>query len=447
MMPRMSVNSVFKIVSSVIFVMLLVNLTCVHANNGSAGSYVIVDTGQTKCYSATSEISAPSEGEAFYGQDAQYDGLQPSYQDNGNGTVTDLNTGLMWQQNLLEDKLTYSEAKAMAETFTLAGYDDWRLPTIKELYSLILFSGTDPNVESTDTTGLIPFIDTDYFGFRYGDPDSGDRIIDSQFISSTEYVYNTMNGAFTVFGVNFADGRIKGYPVSTLGGEKTFEVLFVRGNPDYGKNLFENNKDTITDLATGLMWSQTDSGEGFTWEEALAWVEQKNSENYLGYSDWRLPNAKDLQSIVDYSRSPDTTASAAIDSVFSCTSITNEEGQTDYPFFWTGTTHKSSSGSGDRAVYISFGRAMGYMNNEWMDVHGAGAQRSDPKTGNPDEFPFGRGPQGDAIHIYNYVRLVRTETQTQPIPEFPTTTIIPIAMLATIVIIVYRKQTDTKAKN
>jgi hypothetical protein len=43
----------------------------------------------------------------------------------------------------------------------------------------------------------------------------------------------------------------------------------------------------------------------------------------------------------------------------------------------------------------------------WLDVHGAGAQRSDPKTGNPSDFPHGRGPQGDAIRIYNCVRLVR----------------------------------------
>jgi hypothetical protein len=41
------------------------------------------------------------------------------------------------------------------------------------------------------------------------------------------------------------------------------------------------------------------------------------------------------------------------------------------------------------------------------DVHGAGAQRSDPKSGNPAMFPHGRGPQGDVIRIYNFVRCVR----------------------------------------
>ena len=55
---------------------------------------------------------------------------------------------------------------------------------------------------------------------------------------------------------------------------------------------------------------------------------------------------------------------------------------------------------------------MGYMTNlgGWIDVHGAGAQRSDPKTGDPANYPTGFGPQGDAIRIYNYVRLVRNIT-------------------------------------
>jgi len=39
------------------------------------------------------------------------------------------------------------------------------------------------------------------------------------------------------------------------------------------------------------------------------------------------------------------------------------------------------------------------------------SQCSDPKAGNPALFPHGRGPQGDAIRIYNYVRLVRSETE------------------------------------
>jgi len=46
------------------------------------------------------------------------------------------------------------------------------------------------------------------------------------------------------------------------------------------------------------------------------------------------------------------------------------------------------------------------MNGSRVDVHGAGAQRSDPKSGDPDDYPCGNGPQGDAIRIDNDVRLV-----------------------------------------
>ncbi len=255
----------------------------------------------------------------------------------------------------------------------------------------------------------MPFIDTNYFDFEYGDISAGERIIDAQYWTSTEYVGTTMNHTATVFGVNFADGRIKGYPRDIGPRRQPMKqfVRYVRGNPGYGINDFvDNNDGTITDAATGLMWAKNDSGEGMDWEDALAWVQRKNEENYLGYGGWRLPNAKELQSIVDYSRSPKTTNSAAIDPIFKVTSIINERGETDYPFYWTSTTHNKTGGGGSAAVYVSFGEAFGYMMNSWIDVHGAGAQRSDPKKGDPTEHPQGRGPQGDAIRIYNFLRCV-----------------------------------------
>lgn len=383
-------------------------------------SYPIVDTGQVICYDNSDVINCPTEGEAFYGQDAQFTGNSSSYTDNGDGTVTDNITGLVWQQSpdtnsdgniTAADKMSHTNSSSYCENLLLGGYDDWQLPTIKQLFSLIDFTGVDPSgYEGTDTSGLIPFINTDYFDFAYGDTDSGERIIDSQYASSTYYVGN---GEQYLFGVNFADGRIKGYGLSMRGKEKTFLVSCIRQNDTYGVNDFTDNGDlTITDNATNLMWAQNDSGsdapEGFHWEESLAYVEAQNAGNYLGYSDWRLPSVKELQSIVDYSRSPDTTNSAAIDPLFNTTSITNEAGETDYAFYWSSTTHANwTNNAGSAGAYVSFGRATGYMGNVWQDVHGAGAQRSDPKSGDPSVFSTGRGPQGDAIRIYNYVRLVR----------------------------------------
>lgn len=402
----------------------------------SAITYPIVDTGQNTCYNNEESITCPETGEVFYGQDAQYYCNQPSYRLSTDGlTVYDEITGLTWTQSpdwnndgeinsndkfIFSDFLTYPDT-LNAENY--GGYNDWRAPTIKELYSLIDFRGTDPIVESNNDNGLIPFIDTDYFAFGYGDIAAGERIIDAQFWSSTEYVSTTMGGSATTFGVNFADGRIKGYGrENPMGAEMEQYSLFVRGNTDYGFNNFHDNGDnTVTDQATGLMWSQDDSGVGMNWEDALEWVQQKNDDNYLGYNDWRLPNAKELQSIVDYNRSPDTSDSASIDPVFSVTEITNEADQIDYPFFWTGTTHVRYGGHAENAVYISFGRGLGSMDGvNVIDVHGAGCQRSDPKDGDPDDYPsWGNGPQGDVQRVFNYVRLVRDGLTDNQAPERP----------------------------
>ncbi len=335
-------------------------------------TYPVVDTGQKECYDNEKKITAPDQGGEFYGQDAQYNGLQPSFTDNGDGTITDNNTGLMWQKDH-GDKMSYQDAADGASSFSLAGHTDWRLPTIKELYSLINFNGTDPDPASTDTSILTPFIDTQYFTFEYGTV-TGERIIDAQYISSTKYVSTTMKGNNTVFGVNFADGRIKGYPVDSINGvTKNFYVKYVRGNSSYGINNLTANTDglTVSDKSTGLMWMKYDSAYFKTgdagdvkmnWEQALGFAAYANSISYAGYSDWRLPNAKELQSIVDYTRSPDATGSPAISSLFELTEISNEEGEDDYSYYWTGTTHISTSDKGDTfAVYVSFGRAVGYM--------------------------------------------------------------------------------------
>ena len=413
------------------------------SSENQSTSDIIVDTGQTKFYDDSKVTFTTDLAESFYGQDAQYVGVQPAYQNNSDGTITDLNTGLMWQQNPGE-KMTYTEAVARADTFDLAGYTDWRLPSIKELYSLILFNGIDPSGYTGNTEGLVPFINTTFFEFSYGNPSLGERIIDSQFATSNLYVGDTeFGGGDLMFGVNFADGRIKGYPTGPMQGQedgKLFYVLYVRGQ-EYGNNNFVDNGDgTITDLSTGLMWQKEDSKQGMNWENALAHAENLN---LAGYNDWRLPNAKELQSIVDYSRSPSTHNSAAIDPIFQITSIIDEGGDKNYPFYWTSTTHENLQDGGN-AVYVAFGEALGWIENpsgdfELMDVHGAGAQRSDPKNGNPADYPYGHGPQGDVIRIYNYVRCVRGGDVTV-IPELPSQLILPTLITVMMVVIILRKK-------
>ncbi len=438
----------------------------------NASNYKIVDSAQSKFFDDTKEIKAPKRGERFYGQDAHHQGNKPSYTDNGDGTITDNVTGLMWQKGYAV--MSFEQAQEAAKRFKLAGHKDWRLPTIKEGYSLMMFSGADvnPQLSKDSKNPGTPFINTDYFDFKYGS--NGNRPIDVQLLSSTIYVGSTERETL-IFGVNVADGRIKGYGTGLGGRSKEFTVRFVRGG-ESGENDFADNGDgTISDKATSLMWSKEDSKAAMNWEQALAYAQQMNSENYLGHSDWRVPNAKELQSLVDYTRSPLSTTSAAIDPLFAVSTITDESGAQDFPFYWSSTTHENSGGSqGSAAIYVSFGRSLGNMSNisgmgggprpqgqggqggqrppqgqgqmrqggppqgeagqrpqrpqgeqagqggqrpqlsnsgsstpNWIDVHGAGSQRSDPKTGDPSKYANGHGPQGDVIRINNYVRLVR----------------------------------------
>jgi len=374
-----------------------INSNAVSNSPKNTDTYQIVDTGQKKFYGNDKVITMPTDGSSYFGQDAHYLANQPSYLDNNNGTITDNITGLMWQKTMGE-KLSYENAFQKADSIEIGGYDDWRIPSIKELYSLIQFSGRVKGQKA-----ISPFIDKNYFNQPLGNSKTGEREIDAQTWSGTEYVGKTMKNDDTIFGVNFVDGRIKGYPKYNPRTRKPNKMYFrfVRGNTAYGKNSFINNSDgTILDSATGLMWQQSDSTDGMNWQNALKYAENLKLS---GHDDWRLPNAKELQSILDYSRSPDATGSPAIDPIFKTSSILNEAGNKDYPYYWSSTTHLDGPVPEKNAVYIAFGRAMGKMHGNIMDVHGSGSQRSDPKTGKP----MSRGPQGDMIRVDNYVRCVR----------------------------------------
>lgn len=360
--------------------------------------YRVVDTGQDRCYDNSTEMPCPSPEAAFFGQDAQYVGNVPAYRNNGDGTVTDLTTGLVWQKTPDATLRTWEEATAYAKTLELAGRSDWRLPTIEELFSIADFRG--------DMKTRTPYIDTSVFDFRYPDTSTGLRDMDAQYWSSNRYVGTTMRGDSSEFGFNFADGRIKSYPIGEAGGEsrplgpRTFRrfVRCVRG-PAYGQNAFVDNGDgTITDRATGLMWTKADSGRAMPWADALAYAEKAT---HAGYDDWRLPSVKELQTIVDYARAPDARSASArgpaIDPIFLVTETES--------WYWTSTTH-IENGFG---YYVCFGRGLSAKtwNGQPMNAHGAGAVRSDPKSGKASRWAGGLGPQSDEIRIANYVRCVR----------------------------------------
>jgi hypothetical protein len=65
-----------------------------------------------------------------------------NYTDNGDYTVTDNLTGLMWQQTVPTGTYTWVQAVAYCPTLNLAGHSDWRLPSRIELVSIVDFGVT-----------------------------------------------------------------------------------------------------------------------------------------------------------------------------------------------------------------------------------------------------------------------------------------------------------------
>jgi hypothetical protein len=97
-----------------------------------------------------------------------------------------------------------------------------------------------------------------------------------------------------------------------------------------------------------------------------------------------------------------------------CRAVNDPDGNPgQYPYYWSGTTHLDGPNPGGAAAYVAFGEAQGKMNDKLMDVHGAGSQRSDPKSGNASDYPQFFGPQGDVRYVYNYVRCVRYAEETE----------------------------------
>jgi hypothetical protein len=240
----------------------------------SLQAYTLPDTGQTKCYDNTNEIPCPNPGEAFYGQDAQYQVAQPAYKDNGDGTVTDLNTGLMWQQGDDQNNGNYTWQWAVdyCVGLNLANHSDWRLPTVEELTSLTSIGPVNPS------------IDTQYFP----------QCRSHNYWSSSTYIYYLGSA----WDVHFYSG-------SVAANGKIYNDSFVRcvrGETIPTRNYVDNHDGTVSDTLTGLMWQQGDGQNdqgGRNWEQALAYCE---GLNLAGKGDWRLPNYRELASVVDYSR-------------------------------------------------------------------------------------------------------------------------------------------------
>lgn len=78
------------------------------------------------------------------------------FKDNGDGTVTDSVTDLMWQKTTVGE-MTWTEALSYCKRLSLGGHEDWRLPTLQELHSLIDHRYCNPAIDTTAFPDTVSF--------------------------------------------------------------------------------------------------------------------------------------------------------------------------------------------------------------------------------------------------------------------------------------------------
>ena len=243
-------------------------------------------SGQSECYDNSSEIECPLDpDEAFYGQEAYYAKLGTCSPlditvDSSNPDeplIINRNTGLMWQQKITEESYTWENAIAHCENLTYAGYDDWRLPSVKELMSIIVSSGYMVEYNMT------------FFNFFPEHADYADRF---RFWTSNWAVYAYEYAWY----LTFYNNKIEAYKATD-----TNLAMCVRGE-ELPEGEFEvseiNGNAVVTDSTTGLMWQQV-PGKATVWKQALYYCEHLV---YAGYSDWRLPNRSEILSLINYDK-------------------------------------------------------------------------------------------------------------------------------------------------
>jgi arylsulfatase A-like enzyme len=214
-------------------------------------------------------------GSAGDGEDSDYTIHAQAFTNNGNGTITDNVTGLMWQ-SVDNGETTWENAVANAASVTTGGYNDWRLPTPHELFCLFNHQVSNPALN----TAFFPNHPVARAGYWWSSDLYG---------TSTTNVWCTNEG-----------GGLGPKPKSetiSAGGTLRYHARYVRGaKQTNGHNYVSNNDGTVTDLDTGLMWKQVPRTAA-TWSAALADIEGLTD---AGFSDWRMPNVKEMESLVDY---------------------------------------------------------------------------------------------------------------------------------------------------
>ena len=242
-------------------------------------------TGQTKCSDSSNFINCNSSSIGdFYGQDAHYaaqgtcipkkfkiDDSVPEEK-----TVIDENFGLEWQQTISTENKSWEDAVKYCEDSIYGGHDDWRLPTIKELFSIVDHGKNDFA------------IDTTFF------PDTPIKKYDRLWSSSSAAVDSKLQWLISYYSLgqaSYCQRAASSAYVRCVRGEILSETSSFTSST-------RNGDEIITDTKTGLVWQKNYTAEGYIyWKDSLSYCE---NSTYAGYSDWRLPNVNELMSLINY---------------------------------------------------------------------------------------------------------------------------------------------------
>lgn len=154
----------------------------------------------------------------------------------------------------------------------------------------------------------------------------------SRLTAYAKFVEQALKYGFSLFGLPKT-----GQTVEYQSGD---DGTYQKGYPRQGPRYTDNGDGTITDNASGLMWAKDGNGAGcfyggtLTWAAAITYAE---GLDFAGHTDWRLPNAKELGSILDFSRT-----SPAINPIFINTFIS---------FQWSSTTYAGDSSKAFGALF------------------------------------------------------------------------------------------------
>ncbi len=280
------------------------------ASWAASGVIELPKTGQTTCYDSAGNTIACTGTRQDGDIRAGVVWPSPRFVDNGDGTVTDKLTGLMWIKGETE-AMTWQAALDYVKTLNTGGHADWRLPNVEELRSLVDYSQVDPSLPQghlftnaraasywSSTTNAGYTVDAWYVYFLDGSVDSSNK-------SGHYYVRAVRGGQCGSLDDSVIclpkTGQTKCY--DTGGAEISCAGTGQDGDIQAGvawpsQRFVDNGDGTVTDQLTGLMWIKDETAQ-MTWQAALDYVKTLSTGSH---TDWRLPNVEEMRSLVDNSQ-------------------------------------------------------------------------------------------------------------------------------------------------